>query len=180
MSQFFHGLHTHQTCHPLSMFGMLWIDVYDSVFQFPPISSNFTQTLSRSGTTFHRPQSIAWSTLMWRRCVALNETNGGHNRYWQVFWSTPVPCFLRYLWLTDAYLYSQSCEIHRLEPDKSISIDWFPYMNCNSVKYFKLLHVWFIFLSSIIVMWAESIRVIAGGWVTGRYIASVLFYTTVM
>jgi hypothetical protein len=22
-----HGLHTHQTCHPLSMFGMLWIDV---------------------------------------------------------------------------------------------------------------------------------------------------------
>jgi hypothetical protein len=31
-----HGLHTHQTCHPLSMCGMLWIDVYDSVFQFPP------------------------------------------------------------------------------------------------------------------------------------------------
>jgi hypothetical protein len=25
------------------MFGMLWIDVYDSVFQFPPISSNFAQ-----------------------------------------------------------------------------------------------------------------------------------------
>nr|XP_046178993.1 acyl-CoA-binding domain-containing protein 7-like isoform X1 [Oncorhynchus gorbuscha] len=36
MSQFFHVLHTHQTCHPLSMFGMLWMDVYDSVFQFPP------------------------------------------------------------------------------------------------------------------------------------------------
>ena len=43
MSQFFHGLHTHQTCHPLSMFGMLWIYVYDSVFQFPPISSIFPQ-----------------------------------------------------------------------------------------------------------------------------------------
>ena len=25
MSHFFHGLHTYQTCHPLSMFGMLWI-----------------------------------------------------------------------------------------------------------------------------------------------------------
>ena len=32
---------------------MLWIVVYDSVFQFPPISSNFTQPLKRSGTTFH-------------------------------------------------------------------------------------------------------------------------------
>ena len=40
MSQLFHGLHT-QTFHPLSMFGMLWIDMYDSVFQLPPISSNF-------------------------------------------------------------------------------------------------------------------------------------------
>ena len=43
MFKFFRGLHTHQTCHPLSMFGMLWIDEYDSLFQFPPISSNFTQ-----------------------------------------------------------------------------------------------------------------------------------------
>jgi hypothetical protein len=41
------------------MFGMLWINVYDSVFQFPPISSNVAQQLKRSGTTFHRPQSIA-------------------------------------------------------------------------------------------------------------------------
>jgi hypothetical protein len=29
------------------MFGMLWIDVYESVF--PPISSNFPQPLKRSG-----------------------------------------------------------------------------------------------------------------------------------
>jgi hypothetical protein len=36
ISQFFHGLHTHQKCLPLSTFGMLWIDMYDSVFQFPP------------------------------------------------------------------------------------------------------------------------------------------------
>ncbi len=31
--------------------------VYDSVFQFLPISSNFAQPLKRSGPTFHRPQS---------------------------------------------------------------------------------------------------------------------------
>ncbi len=32
-SQFLHGQHTHWTCHPLSMFGMLWNVIYDSVFQ---------------------------------------------------------------------------------------------------------------------------------------------------
>ena len=47
------GLHTHQTCHPLRMFGMLWIDVYDSVFQFTPISSNFAQPLKRQHSTGH-------------------------------------------------------------------------------------------------------------------------------
>ena len=56
MSQFFHGLHTHQTCHPLRMFEMLWIYVYDSAFQF-------AQPLKKSGTTFHRPHSPACSTL---------------------------------------------------------------------------------------------------------------------
>ncbi len=61
--QFLHGQHTHRTCHPLSMFGMLWIGVYDSVFQFLPKSSNFTQPLKRSGPTFHRPQSTTWLTL---------------------------------------------------------------------------------------------------------------------
>ncbi len=50
-------------CHPLSMFGMLWIGVYNSMFQFLPISSNFAQPLKRSGPTFHRPQSTTWSTL---------------------------------------------------------------------------------------------------------------------
>ncbi len=53
-SQFLHGQHTHRTCHPLSMFGMLCIGVYDSMFQFLPISSNFPQQLKRSGPTFHR------------------------------------------------------------------------------------------------------------------------------
>jgi hypothetical protein len=39
------------------MFEMLCIDLYDIVFQFPPISSNFAQPLKRRGTSFHRPQS---------------------------------------------------------------------------------------------------------------------------
>jgi hypothetical protein len=53
------SLHNNQACHPLSMFGMLRIDVYDSVFQFLLISSNFAQPLKMIGTTFHRPQSTA-------------------------------------------------------------------------------------------------------------------------
>ncbi len=55
-SQFLHGQHTHRTCHPLSMFGMLWIGVYDRVFQFLPISRNFAQPLKRSGPTSHNQQ----------------------------------------------------------------------------------------------------------------------------
>jgi hypothetical protein len=46
MSQFFHGLHTHQ------MFGIIWIDVYDSVFQFPPISINFAVEVSTHRSPF--------------------------------------------------------------------------------------------------------------------------------
>ncbi len=62
-SQFLHGQHTHRTYHPLSVFRMLWIGVFDSELQFLPISSNFTQPLKRSGPTFYRPQSTTWSTL---------------------------------------------------------------------------------------------------------------------
>ena len=149
MSQFFHGLQTHQTCHPLSIFWVFCIDVYDSMFQFLPTSSNFTQPLKRSGTTFHRPQSTAWSTLYkgdvsncMRQTVVTPDTD---------WFSDPCPyLFLRYMWPTDAYLYSQSCEIHRLVSNKCIQIDWFPYMNYNSVKSFKLSHVAFMFLISIV------------------------------
>ena len=46
------------------------------------------------------------------------------------WWSHQIlTCFLIH-----AYLYSQSCEIHRLGTKEFISIDWFPYMNFNSVK----------------------------------------------
>jgi hypothetical protein len=39
------------------MVGILWIDVYNSMLQFPPISSNFTQPLKRIELIFSRPQS---------------------------------------------------------------------------------------------------------------------------
>ncbi len=88
-SQFLHGQHTHRTCHPLSMFGMLWIGVYYSVFQFLLISSNVAPPLKRSGPTLHRPQSTTWSTLC--EGVVLREANGGHTRYWLVFGILPPP-----------------------------------------------------------------------------------------
>ena len=71
---------------------------------------------------------------MWKRCVVLHEANGGPSRYWLVFGPTALPLFLRYMWPTDAYLYSQSCEIHSLGPNELISVYWFPNMNCNSVR----------------------------------------------
>ena len=106
MSQVFYSLHTHQTCHPLSMFGMLWIDVYGSMFQFPPKSSIFARSLKRNGTIFHRPQSTSWSTLC----------QGDASHYMRQM----SHFFLGYLWPTDAYLYSQSCEIHRLDTNELI------------------------------------------------------------
>jgi hypothetical protein len=58
-----------------------------------------------------------------RQVVVMSDTD---------WFSDPRPHFLKsYLW---PYLYSQPCEIHRLEPNEFISIDWFPCMNCNSVK----------------------------------------------
>ena len=63
------------------------------------------------------PQATINSLInsMWRRCVALHEANGGHTRYWLVFWSMPLLVFL--FSVSDAYLYSQPCEIHRLGPN---------------------------------------------------------------
>lgn len=47
-SQFLQGWKTDRTRLPLSLFGMLWIRVDDSVFQFLPISSNFPQPVKRT------------------------------------------------------------------------------------------------------------------------------------
>ena len=53
---------------PLSMFGMLWIDVYDSMFQFPPISSKFAQRLKMSSTTFQ--STVNAVIVKWKRLGA--------------------------------------------------------------------------------------------------------------
>jgi hypothetical protein len=83
------------------------------VFQFLPISSYFEQPLKRSGTTFHRPQSTAWSTICEgdvSRCMKPMVVTPDID-----WFSDPRPyLFFTCLWLTDAYLYSQLCEIHRV------------------------------------------------------------------
>ena len=70
---------------------------------------------------------------------------------WGKWWShqilTGPYLFLRYPWPTDAYLYSQKY-ILRLGPNEFISFVWFPFMNCNSIKSLKLLHVAFTCLFS--------------------------------
>ena len=109
MSQFFLGPDT-QTCHPLSMFGMLWIDVYDSVNQLAPISSNFTAIEEWDNIPHATINSLI--NFMRRKLLRCMRQIKCHTRYWLVFWSTPLLVFFRYLWPTDAYLYSQSCEIH--------------------------------------------------------------------
>jgi hypothetical protein len=73
MSQFFHGLHTHQIHQPLSMFAMLWIDVYDSVFQFTAIEEEWDNIPQ---ATMNNPINS-----MRRRCVMLYEANGCDTRY---------------------------------------------------------------------------------------------------
>jgi hypothetical protein len=75
---------------------MLWIDVYYSMFQFPPISSNFAQPLKRSATTRHRKKRTKnkkhLSNSMRRRCVALHEANGGSHQILTGFLN-PGPTF---------------------------------------------------------------------------------------
>ena len=111
--------------------------MYDSVFQ----------PLQGSGTTFPRPNQLYAKEIC---CAACGKMVVTPDTDW---FSDPCPYhFLRNVWLPDAYLYSQSCEIHRLGPNKIISIDWFPYMNCNSVKSLTFLHVAFIFLFIIITL----------------------------
>jgi hypothetical protein len=51
---------------------------------------------------------------------------GGHTRYGHFFPPGPQHYLffkVQYLWPTDAYLYPQSCEIHRLGPNAIILID---------------------------------------------------------
>ena len=81
MSQFFHGLHTHQTCHPLSMFGMLWVEVYDSVFQFPDNIQQLCTAIEEEWDNIPQTTINSLINSMQRRYVVLHEANGDHFRY---------------------------------------------------------------------------------------------------
>ncbi len=80
--------HTHRTCHPLSMFGMLWIGVYDSVLEFLTISIATSHSHWRvdqhSSDRNQQPDQ-----LYVKEMCALHEANGGHTRYWLVFGPPP-------------------------------------------------------------------------------------------
>ncbi len=77
-SQFLHGQHTHRTCHPLSMF---WIWRIQHVFQFLPISSNFTQAIEEEWTNIPQAKINNLINSMGRRCVAL---------HWGKWWSFQI------------------------------------------------------------------------------------------
>jgi hypothetical protein len=93
-----------------------------------------------------------------------------------------APFFWRYLWPTDAYLYSQSCEIYRLGPFNCLrgipltvisalqSIRPFNSLIslCNAVKSLKLLHVAFISLFSGINSYFNFLFYLADNCVCSR------------
>jgi hypothetical protein len=58
------------------MFGMLWINIYDSMFQFP-------EEWDIEEEWDNIPQATINNLInsMQRRCVVLHEANGGHTRY---------------------------------------------------------------------------------------------------
>lgn len=58
----------------------LYTTTCSSFYQYP----KFHTARRRRTATFHRPQSTAWSTL-WKTCCTV-WGNGGHSRYWLLFW----------------------------------------------------------------------------------------------
>ena len=123
--------------------GCSGLALYDSEFQFSPISCNFAQPLNRSGTINNLINSMR------RRCDALHEANGGHTRYWLVFWSMPLLFFKA--WPTDSYLYSQSCEIHILGPHIFILTDFLIWTVIQFSKILEIVacYVYFFLCSNI-------------------------------
>ena len=132
----------------------VWDTLDWCVLQHVPVPANIQQLYTDNEEEWDNiPQATINSLInsMQRRFVVLHGAIGGHTRYWLVFWSVPLPIFLK-VSVTNRfiqYLYSQSCEIHTLGLNEFISIDQFPSMNCNSVNSLKFQHVAFIFLFSI-------------------------------
>jgi hypothetical protein len=73
------------------MFGMLWIDVYNSILQFQAISCNFAQPLKRSGTTFQIAESTVCEGDVLRCMRQIVDTPDTD------LFSDPHPILLRYL-----------------------------------------------------------------------------------
>jgi hypothetical protein len=86
--------------------------------------------------------SVCNEVLLWRKIILIGWALAPH-------------------WVHHACAPAWSYEIHRLGPNSYISIDWFPYINCNSVKSVKLLHVAFIFWFSISSNWSELLQYIS-------------------
>jgi hypothetical protein len=63
------------------MFGMLWIDVYDNVFQFPPNIQQLRTAIEEEWDDIPQTTINSLINSVRRRCVALHEANGGHTRY---------------------------------------------------------------------------------------------------
>ncbi len=83
-SQFLHGQHTHRICHPLSMFGMLWIGVYNRRVPVPANIQQLRTVIEEEWANIPQATINNLTNSMQRRCVALPEANGGHTRYWLV------------------------------------------------------------------------------------------------
>ncbi len=78
-SQFLHGQHTHRICHPLSIFGMLWIGVNDSVFpSILAVPANIQQprtAIEEEWTNIPQATINNLTNSMRRRCVAVSEAH---------------------------------------------------------------------------------------------------------
>lgn len=79
-AQFLHGQDTYQTCHPFSVFWILWISAHNSLFH-----NNVAQPVK----AFDMAQSTTKSTL--RKGIALCGANGGHMTFWLAVRTCPAP-----------------------------------------------------------------------------------------
>ena len=134
----------------------VWDALYRRVQHRVPVLANIQQLRTAIEKEWNNiPQTTINSLInsMRRRYVVLHEANGGHTRYWLVFWSMPLP-FFNGICIQQMHIYIRS---HVQSIDKGIMIlfQWtIIEMNCKSVKSWKLLHVRSVYigLSSIMLM----------------------------
>jgi hypothetical protein len=153
MFQFFHGLHTHSPNR--SHIEHVWDALDWRVWQRVP--TNIQQLCTVIEEEWDNIQQATINSLinsMWRRCVMLDEANCIFYHIWTGF-LIHSPTFFKGICDQQMHI----C-IPRLGSNLFISIDWFPYMNCNSVKSLKLLHVALMFLFSVYIAWNYLLSVL--------------------